>query len=404
MAWNERKAMEQRKSFIEEWLDQEEDLAELCRRYDISRPTGYKWIARFQAEGEGGLIERSRAPQHPHSMLPKVAAAIIELRHQHARWGPRKLLSCLQRDRAETQWPAASTIGELLRREGLVHARRRRRRTPADTQPLAHAGGPNQVWCADFKGWFACGDGRRCDPLTCTDAFSRYLLRCRAVEKADGVHVRAIFEAMFREYGLPDAIRTDNGTPFASRAPGGLSRLAMWWLRLGIRHERIDPGCPEQNGRHERMHKTLKAETASPPSATWRQQQQAFLHFEWEYNHVRPHQALDYRTPAELYVPSLRPYPARLSELVYPNGAQLRRISQQGSVRWDGERTFISEVLAREYVGLLDVGQQWLEVYYGPLRLGWLHGAKQRFKPEPPVGRRGRRKRAAVSGTPSATP
>ena len=152
------------------------------------------------------------------------------------------------------------------------------------------------------------------------------------------------------------------------------------------------------------MHKTLKAETASSPSATWRQQQQAFLHFEWEYNHVRPHQALDYRTPAEVYVPSLRPYPARLSELVYPNGAQLRRISQQGSVRWDGERTFISEVLAREYVGLLDVGQQWLEVYYGPLRLGWLHGAKQRFKPEPPVGRRGRRKKAAVSGTASATP
>lgn len=402
MPWNERKAVDQRQSFIEEWQAQEEGIAELSRRYQISRPTAYKWIARFEAEGEAGLVERSRVPwECPHGLKPRIVEAIVELRERHPRWGPRTLRSYLQRERPGVGWPAASTIGELLRRQGLAHGRKPRRRTPAYSQPLAHAAGPNAVWCADFKGWFLCGDGTRCDPLTCTDAYSRYLLRCRAVEKADGAHVRAVFEAMFREYGLPEAIRTDNGSPFASRAPGGLSRLGIWWMRLGIRQERIDPGCPQQNGRHERMHRTLKAETASPPRQTLRKQQQAFLGFEREYNEVRPHQALDYRTPSQLYVPSARLYPARLPELEFPDGAQVRRISQQGSLRWKGERTFLSEVLAREYVGLLDVADDRLEVYYGSLRLGWLDAAKQMFKPEPPV----RRQRSArVSGAAVASP
>lgn len=404
MPWNERKAVDQRRKFIQEWQQEEEGIAELSRRYEISRPTAYKWIERFEAEGEDGLRERSRAPRHrPHGMREDVAAAIVTLRQQHPRWGPRTLRRVLQRDHPlEIRWPAASTIGELLRREGLAQARRPRRRTAAYSQPLAHAEGPNAVWCADFKGWFLCGDGRRCDPLTCSDAYSRYLLRCRAVEKTDGVHVRAVFEALFREQGLPWAIRTDNGSPFASRAPGGLSRLGMWWLRLGIRHERIEPGCPQQNGRHERMHRTLKAETAAPPRATLRQQQQAFLHFEHEYNYVRPHQALGYRTPAELYVPSPRPYPARLPELAFPDGAQVRRISQQGSLKWKGERTFLSEVLAREWVGLMEVEDGWLEIYYGPLRLGWLDAVRQRFKPEPPVRRRqpSSRRRGTAPATP----
>jgi hypothetical protein len=231
------------------------------------------------------------------------------------------------------------------------------------------------VWCADYKGWFYCADGTRCDPLTISDAFSRYLLRCRAVPKTDGVEAQAVFEAVFREYGLPEAIRTDNGPPFASKAPAGLSRLAMWWLRLGIRHERIEPGCPAQNGRHERMHQTLKQETASPPQANLRQQQQAFQRFEREYNQERPHEALQYRTPAALYMASARVYPSRLPELEYPPGVHLRRISQQGSVKWKGARAFVSEVLAREYVGLLEVQDQLFEVYYGPLFLGWLEAA-----------------------------
>jgi hypothetical protein len=239
-----------------------------------------------------------------------------------------------------------------------------------------------------------CGDGQRCDPLTATDAYSRFLLRCQAVEKADGPHVRRLFEAMFREYGMPEAIRTDNGSPFASRAPGGLSRLSMWWLRLGIQHERIEPGCPEQNGRHERMHQTLKQETAKPPKSTLRQQQIAFVDFAQEYNQERPHEALHYRRPADLYVASARECPSRLPELEYPQGCHMRRISQQGSLKWQGERTFVSEVLGRELVGLLEREADRFEVYYGAVLLGRFDASKHCFKDE----RAPRRRRAAKAG------
>jgi len=376
MPWKESKALDERKRFIEEWKRDEEDFAELCRRFGIARQTGYKWTTRYAALGGAGLEEYSRAPQHcPQALSQSVVHAIIALRQQHPRWGPRKLRAYLASRQPEESWPATSSIGALLSREGLAHPRRSRRRTPPYSEPLRHAQAPNQVWCADYKGWFHCGDGTRCDPLTISDAFSRYLLRCRAMPKTDGVEAQAVFEAVFREYGLPEAIRTDNGPPFASKAPAGLSRLAMWWLRLGIRHERIEPGCPAQNGRHERMHQTLKQETASPPRANLRQQQEAFQRFEREYNQERPHEALQYRTPAALYVGSSRVYPSRLPELEYPPGAHLRRISQQGSVKWKGTRTFVSEVVGGEYVGLLEVEDQFFEVYYGPLLLGWLDAA-----------------------------
>jgi putative transposase len=399
MPWKESRALDERRSFIEQWNKGEEDFAELCRRYAIARQTGYKWARRYQEHGEEGLKEQSRAPQHcPHAISEVVAKAIVALRRQHPRWGPRKLRAYLQARQTQQEWPAASSIGALLSREGLAHRQRPRRRTPRYSEPLAHAQAPNQVWCADYKGWFYCGDGQRCDPLTASDAFSRFLLRCRAVPKTDGVEAKAVLEAVFREYGLPEAIRTDNGPPFASKAPAGLSRLSMWWLRLGIRPERIEPGCPEQNGRHERMHQTLKQETASPPQPTLRQQQQAFQRFEREYNQERPHEALGYRTPDELYVASTRIYPSRLPELEYPAGVELRRISQQGSVKWKGERAFVSEVLAREYVGLLPVEADFFEVYYGPLLLGWLDAAG----PEPVFAADGgprRRTRRAVAAT-----
>ena len=362
--------MDEKKDFIEEWKRQEVSLAELCRGYGISRQTGYKWLERYELEGEPGLEEHSRAPlQHPQAMLPEVSQALVSLRSQHPSWGPRKLRAYLQRDTPKIVWPAVSSIGDLLRREGLAHPRRKRKRTPPYTQPLQHAGAPNQVWCADFKGWFLTQDGARCDPLTITDAYSRYLIRCCAVKKTDGEHAWAVFEAAFREFGLPEAIRTDNGPPFASRAPGGLSQLSMLWLRLGIRHERIEPGKPQQNGRHERMHQTLKQETASPSERNLRRQQMAFLRFQQEYNQTRPHEALQYETPASRYVGSERRYPAKLPELEYPEGAHLRRVSHQGSVRLHGVRMFVSALLAWEVVGLLEIETypDWLEVYYGPL-------------------------------------
>lgn len=399
MPWKESKALDERKSFIQEWERGDDNLAELCRRYGVSRPTAYTWLKRYETEGEAGLEERSRSPhQCPHAMSEAVTERILKLRREHARWGPRKLRAYLMARQPEQSWPAASSIGALLSREGLTHRRHLRRRTPPQSKPLAHAQAPNQVWCVDYKGWFYCGNGQRCDPLTISDAFSRYLLRCRAVPKTDGVEAKAVMEAVFREYGLPDRIRSDNGPPFASAAPAGLSRLAMWWLRLGIRHERIEPGCPEQNGRHERMHQTLKQETASPPRANLRQQQQAFQDFQREYNQERPHEALEYRRPAELYVASARIYPSRLPELEYPAGVHLRRISQQGSVKWKGGRAFVSEVMAREYVGLLETADDFFDVYYGSVLLGWLDAAGTQPVFAPDQGPEPRKRRQRESG------
>jgi putative transposase len=384
LPWKERKVLDEKRSFIEEWERQEMSLAELCRRYEITRQTGYKWLARYRQEGEEGLEERSRAPlHHPQAMSPKVRQRVVELRSRHPSWGPRKLRAYLQRGAPGMAWPAASSIGDLLRREGLAHPRRRRKRTPPYTEPLKHAEAPNQVWCADFKGWFLTQDGTRCDPLTITDAYSRYLLRCCAVPRTDGEHAWAVFEAAFREFGLPAAIRTDNGSPFASRAPAGLSQLSMKWLRLGIRHERIAPGQPQQNGRHERMHQTLKQETASPPERNLRRQQMAFLRFQKEYNQIRPHEALQYETPASRYVASERRFPAKLPALQYPDGAHLRRVSHHGDVKVGGVNMFVSSLLRWEVVGLLEMAEDpdRLEVYYGHVLIGWMDLQKLTLRP-----------------------
>jgi len=389
MAWKTRNALDQRNEFITEWLKDERTFTELCRLFSIARKTGYACVRRFEESGRRGLEERSRAPHHsPQAISESVAAAIIAERQKRQTWGARKIRLFIQREHPRVKWPAASSIGELLKREGLIQPSSPRRKTPPYTQPLAHAEAPNQVWCADFKGWFRCGDGTRCDPFTVTDAHSRYLLSCRATEKADGPHVRAVMEAVFRQNGMPEAIRTDNGSPFASRAPAGLSRLSMWWLQLGIRHERIEPGRPDQNGRHERMHRTLKQETASPPAANRSRQQQAFIGFEQMYNRERPHQALNGQRPADVYAGSTRIFPERLPELIYPSGVHLRRISQQGSLRWRTERTFLSEVLARQTVGLLETEEEFFEVYYGPLLIGWFDGRSHLFAPERPRPRR----------------
>jgi len=384
MPWEERKALELRTAFLREVLRGEEAFAELCRKYSISRVTGYKWKQRYEEHGSAGLDELSRAPrQSPQAMSAAVGQHLLALRRKHPRWGPRKLRGYLSRRYPATRWPAESSIGELLKREGLSHPHRPRVRTPPYAAPLEHAAAPNQVWCADFKGWFRCGDGTRCDPLTITDAFSRYLLRATLVEKTDTAHVQAVFEAAFREFGLPRAMRTDNGAPFASKAPGGLSRLSMWWLRLAIRHERIAPGAPQQNGRHERMHLTLQQEVASPPLPDRLSQQRALAAFVSTYNHERPHEALQQRTPAELYVASARLYPSRLAELEYPDEVtHFRRIHGKGELRWRGQRIFISETLTGQTVGLRQwEGEVW-DVYYGPVWLGRLDARRRFFRAE----------------------
>lgn len=372
--------MEARKEFIKEWEKGDESVAALCRYFGISRQSAYKWIGRYEEGGEESLVDQSRAPHHsPQRMSEKVQETIVGLRQAHARWGARKLVALLERDRPEVKWPAPSSAGELLRREGLTHPRRKRQRTPPYTAPLAHVTAPNQVWCIDFKGWFLCGDGTRCDPLTITDADSRYLLRCRVVDKTDEVRARAVCESVFHEYGMPEAIRSDNGAPFATTAPGGLSRLSVWWTRLGIRHERIQPARPDQNGRHERMHQTLAQETANPPAADLRRQQESFQRFEYEYNHVRPHEALKYRTPAEIYVGSSRQYPCKLPEVEYPKQMLQRRVSSAGQFKWKHVDPFITQVLAGERIGLLEVDDDLYEVYFGPVMLGWFDGVGIKF-------------------------
>lgn len=292
--------MDQRVAMIADWLRDEWTMTELAERYGISRKTAYKWVDRYEADPSRGLTERGRAPHaHGRQMAAATAAAIVALRRQHPRWGPKKLRALLCERWPDQPWPATSTMGDLLRRAGLSAPRRRPRYTVPLTQPLAAAQAPNDLWTADFKGWFRTTDGTRCDPLTVADACSRYVLCCR-ITPPTARGVRPWFERTFQEYGLPRILRTDNGAPFATTGAAQLSRLAVWWLKLGIALERIAPGHPEQNGRHERFHLTLQQEATTPPAATPRQQQRRFDQMRHVFNTERPHEALGQRPPHRL--------------------------------------------------------------------------------------------------------
>lgn len=388
MPWNRTDPEKERMAFVVEYQRGMRSMTALCRAYGVSRKTGYRWVGRVAAEGPAGCRDRSRAPkQHPHALPERIRRVMVETRLAHPTWGPRKILAFWEQQEPGDNWPAASTIGTILAQEGLVHPRRRRHASPPYGQPFQACRGPNDVWCADFKGWFRTGDGVRCDPLTITDAYSRMLLRCAGLLVPTYAAVRPVFEATFHEYGLPLAIRTDNGPPFASLAVGGLSQLSVWWLKLGIQPERIEPGHPEQNGRHERMHRTLKAETISPPAADRLAQQACFDAFQGEYNHIRPHEALGQRPPAVLYVPSPRPYPVPLLEFTYPDADLLRRVRSSGDIKWHQQSIFLSEVLGGEAVGLYHRLEGTWEVRFGPVVLGSFQEqdpAPRLRRPKPP--------------------
>ena len=387
MPWKKSSVMEEKLRFVFEYEQGHRSMTELCQRYEITRETGYVWIRRYRERGVDGLVERSRAAwRHGNQTPAEIEQMVLELREAHSRWGPRKLKRVLEDNEPGRVWPAASTIGALLKREGLMAGRRKRRRTAPYSEPLAHADGPNRVWCADFKGWFRTGDGRRIDPLTISDAHSRYLFRCQAVEKTDTARVQAIFEAVFREYGMPEAIRTDNGAPFASTAIAGLSRLAVWWMKLGIVAERIEAGHPEQNGRHERMHRTLKQETAQPAAANRREQQRVMERFRQEYNQVRPHEALGMQTPAAVYELSPRSFPAHVPEPEYPDTMLVHRVQQKGHFRWKKQEVFLSEVLWGEPVGLLPVDDRWFTVYFAQFPIARFDSKQLRVTPLPKAG------------------
>jgi transposase InsO family protein len=367
--------MDERVRFIAAWIDNEEGtFADLCRTFGVSRKTGYKWVARYEELGGKGLEELPRtARTHPLRTTAEVIDAIVAARKEHPFWGPRKLVAWLEERDPSLRLPSHSTISSLLKSRGLIRPRRRRLRVPRHGfSGLETATQPNVTWCADFKGHFALGDRSRCYPLTITDAFSRFLIKCEALHEPREEQVRRHFELAFREFGLPLRIRTDNGPPFASLAVGGLSRLSMWWIKLGITPERIDPGKPQQNGRHERMHGTLKKEATIPPGATLVEQQRTFDRFRREYNDERPHEALDQRPPARLYALSPRSFPGEIAPPEYPDSLIVRRTQFNGVLFFERTKIPLSRLLAHEPVGIKPMGKDEFHVFYGPVLLGVL--------------------------------
>jgi transposase InsO family protein len=393
MPFRESSIMDERMAMIVDWQRGGVSKTELSRRYGVHRNTVKDWIDRYEAEGLEGLKDRSRAPHHhPNAMPDEMVAAVLALRAKNPTWGAKKIRPHLKRRHPEMACPAESTISELLDRHGLVKRRRRRRHVPPGAWPLSPCEAPNDVWGVDFKGWFLLGNGERCDPLSMSDLTSRYVLRLQAVERTDTEHVWPIFDAAFREFGPPRVIRSDNGAPFASTGVGGLSKLAVRLIKVGVLPERIEPGKPQQNGRHERLHLTVKQDTASPPAHTLRQQQRRFEVFRRTFNEERPHEALGQVPPATVYKPSSRPYSGREREPDYPNDHQVRRVRRNGEIKWNGELIFIGEALIGEPVGLVETEAGDWDVAYGPIALGSLNpsgkftrlkaGARPRLEPQ----------------------
>jgi putative transposase len=370
MPWLETCVVEQRREFIRAWL-RERDVSGLSVRFGISRKTGHKLINRFKQHGMSGLEDLSRRPlSSPHATCAESVDAVLGLRRLHPSWGPKKLVAKLEADRPELELPAVSTAGEILKRAGLVEPRRCRRRRPRVDQPWPRSDEPNGIWAVDFKGEFLMGDGQYCYPLTISDEYSRYLLACEGFPRIAGSDVQHCFVSRFRRHGLPLAIRSDNGSPFASTGLCRLSRLSVWWVRLGIALNRNVPGHPEHNGRHERIHRDLKAETTRPPERNLSRQQRRFDAFLAEHNHERPHEALGQQTPARHYRPSPRAYPERLPDIEYPSHYEVRRVAANGCIKLWNTDIFLSQALLGQDIGLIEEDDDRWATYFGSLRLG----------------------------------
>jgi putative transposase len=370
MPWRERSPMDERLQFVADHTRQMWSMTELCERYGVSRKTGYKWIERYVRQGAAGLERRTSRPRHsPQRTDPAIAKAIIDLRRRE-KWGGKKIVAVLGERHPTWVMPAVSTANDILKRAGLVATTRRSRPVPPAVYRPAVLSAPNQVWTADFKGQFRTGNGQLCYPLTICDRWSRFLLMCHALPSPSTTATKEMFRRAFREYGLPERIRTDNGEPFAAASLGRLSRLSVDWIRLGIYPELIAPGSPQQNGAHERMHRTLKADTTRPPATTLRGQHLRFAAFRRRYNRVRPHEALGQQPPARLYTPSPRRWPKIPNPLVYPGHYEIRRVTAPGIMWWHSRRVNISTVLIGESIGLEPIDDGEWDVHFGPIRLG----------------------------------
>lgn len=397
MPWRETDPMEERMAFISDWRrlvrcsPRQISMSELCRNYGVSRRCGYGLVERYKQKGVEAFSEGSHAAhRHPNAVTGRRETAIVEVRAEHPTWGPKKIRAWLKRKRPGQVWPVESTIGAILDRHGLVKRRRPRRHVVSSSLPLTPALAANDVSGVDFKGWFRTGDGQRCDPFSLSDLKSRYVLRLQAVERTDTDHVWPIFDAALREFGTPKIVRSDNGPPFASSGVGGLSRLSVRLIKAGITPERIEPGKPQQNGGHERLHLTVRLDTADPPAASIRAQQRRFDSFRRTFNEERPHEALGQTTPAEHYTASDRRYSGRLREPEYPTDHEVRRVRSNGEIKWQGSFVFLGEALIGEPVGIAESDDGLFIVSYGPIELGWLDMAanftarRSRLRPEPP--------------------
>ena len=370
MPWRTSTVETERARFVLEAELSDLSFSELCRRHAISRPTGHKWLERYREKGLEGLKDRSHRPRScPHATAPDVVERILLIRKRRG-WGAPKIRRKLQDELHPV--PSIDTIHRVLLRYGCVKHRKPRRRRTHPGPPTAAMDEPNATWSADFKGEFRTRDGRLCFPLTVQDGYSRFLLDCRGMLRLDLQATIGRFKHLFREFGLPERIRTDNGHPFASTAIARLSQRSVWWITLGITPELIEPGKPHQNGRHERMHRTLKERTTSPPRANLRAQQRRFNSFRHVYNFERPHESLGQETPSTLYQPSPTPYPRRPDPIEYAGHFEVRRVSQDSTIRWKHRKVFVSSLLGRNFVGLEQVGDGVWSVYFGSLHLGWL--------------------------------
>ena len=384
MPWKARSVVNERMMFVSR-LEDGERMSELCREFGISRKTGYKLLARFQEHGPLGLYDQSRA-RHTvrHRVAKDLEQRLVELRHNYPTWGARKLHAWLKTNVPGLRLPAIGTISRVLKRQGLIEPRKRRKSSVLPYGPkLRRTTAPNELWCIDFKGQFRMGNGQLCYPLTVTDHYSRYLLGCEALESTQGMPAKEALKHIFREHGLPAAMRSDNGPPFASNSIAGLSGLSVWWLKLDIAPERIEPGHPEQNGRHERMHLTLKRETTRPAGHNLLQQQERFDRFTQIYNDERPHESLGDRTPASAYEPSTKPLTNEEPEPSYPLHDQSTRLTNSGALSFGKPRQSynIGRALANELVGLREVDDgRWL-VTFARLDLGYIDLHSRKFEP-----------------------
>jgi transposase InsO family protein len=373
MAWENFKVEKQRLQVIKTYIEGKSSMTDICIQYGISRKTGYKWYNRFLEDGEDGLKDLSKAPHNPNRHYTNVQMdKAIDLKLKHRKWGPKKILVKLEEKYPKENWPCPTRLYEVFKELHLVTSRRIKSRAPA-TSPLGGLIASNDTWAVDLKGWFLTGDGHKCEPLTITDCFTRYLIRCTHLNKHTVEYVWPIFDEAFREYGLPNRVRSDNGPPFGCTGVGRLTGLSVNLIKAGVTPEWIRPGHPEDNGRHERFHLTLKQDTASPPKDTLALQIQAMNQFHDEYNFERPHEALDMKTPGSQYQASTRSWNGVLKTPEYDTQEmQVRKVCQNGCIWFHRKEHYIGKTLNGEYVGLKTNQNDELELYYGPVYLGKL--------------------------------